>query len=370
MQCTNLGGMEQAMYEMMRALQGRGYDFRVVALHPLGLGEKILAEIGVPAVGCPYRGKFGLLSHHLYRAQVTRQAPDLVLVTGASVGNCWAARAFPKIPKVLTIHYYHGNSPRNRLRWRGFYTLFSSFFDRVIFNSDFLRKEATGIFPPLAAKSLTIPLPLAVPPYPQEGERREARRALGLEEDSRVIGNAGWLIPTKRFDVLLKVAANLLPKYPDLWVVIAGSGEEEGALRAQAVELGLAHRVRWLGWQEDLRQFYLALDLLIFNSDGESVGRTPLEAMSYGIPVVASICYGGGLGETLRHGESGFLLSQHEVPALTAFGEQLLADREFAARLGLAGREAVAARHHNEHTIPAYRAVFDELAGSKDAWQK
>jgi len=353
--------MEQSTYTLMRELHTRGYEFTVVALHPLGEGKKILDGMGVPAVGNPYWGKFGLLSHHLYRREVKRHRPDLVLVTGPSMGNCWAASTFQHIPKVLTVHYYHGTSGWDRSRWQGFYRIFGRFFDKIIFNSDFLREEAGSIFPPLQSRSQTIPLPIPIPSIVTEKERTQARMALGLGQKTQVIGNAGWLIEKKRFDVLLRVAAGLTQNHDNLEVVIAGSGKLEGALRTLAEELGIAPRVRWLGWQTDLTNFYRSLDILLFNSEADSVGLTPLEAMAYGIPVVASVCYGGGLGETLRHQGNGFLLPTHDGMRLAGYCDALLKDQDLARRIGLAGRERVIARHHPDRIVDKYRAIFDKL---------
>jgi L-malate glycosyltransferase len=361
MQCTNLGGMEQSAYTLMKDLHGQGYDFTVVAMHPLGPGKKILDELGVPSIGCPYLGKFGIFSHYIYRREVRRHHPDLMLVTGPSVGNCWAASAFKKIPKILSVHFHHGTSLRDKFLWRGFYHLFSRFFDTVIFNSEFLMQEAISIFPPLKFKSMACPLSIRIPSSRSKEEQIEAKRELGLPEDSHVIGNAGWLIPRKRFDVLLRVAAALTRSHPNLWTIIAGSGELDDALRAMAAELGIGHRVRWLGWQNDLNLFYRALDVLIFNSDADAVGMTPLEAMAYGIPVVASVSYGGGLAETLRHKENGFLLHEHNIDALAFFCSVLLCDQKFAIHLGQAARDSIIERHHPSRINGVYKALFDDL---------
>jgi len=363
MQCTNLGGMEQSLYLLMRSLKGRGFDFQVVALHPLGPGKEILEAIGVPAIGCPYEGKFGLLSQHFYRRQVARHRPDLVLVTGASLGSCWASRCFSKTPKVLAVHFHHGRSTWDRWRWRVFYRLASGAFDKIVFNSDFLLAEAVEIFPPLRGRALAVPNPIPMPEIPQAADRIRAKEALGLPRESRVIGNAGWLISRKRFDLLLRIAARLLATHPDLQVLIAGSGYDEPALKGLAATLGLGPRVHWLGWQKDLRQFYQALDLLVFNSDADSVGLTPLEAMAYGLPVVASVAYGKGLSETLHHEKSGFLLGEHRLDLLTDYCDRLLRDRELAARIGSAARQAVIDRHHPEKVASVWQAVFAELAG-------
>ncbi len=71
------------------------------------------------------------------------------------------------------------------------------------------------------------------------------------------------------------------------------------SLQRLAASLGIATPgVIWTGWLTDLTPFYAGIDVLLFNSDWDALGLTPVEAMSYGVPVVASVEH-GGLGEIL-----------------------------------------------------------------------
>ena len=123
--------------------------------------------------------------------------------------------------------------------------------------------------------------------------------------------------------------------------MIAGDGPERQALEALAAELGSAAAVRWLGWQPDLKPFYPALDVLLFNSEWDAFGLTPVEAMSYGVPVVASV-RNGGLGEVLADPKWGTLLHDHDEAALAAAVVQLICTPAAARQIGLASRERVA----------------------------
>jgi glycosyltransferase involved in cell wall biosynthesis len=139
-----------------------------------------------------------------------------------------------------------------------------------------------------------------------------ARAALGFSASTKLIGNAGWLIPRKRFDVFLMVASRVARRRKDAFFLIAGDGPDRARLQALAAELQLADRVCWLGWREDLAEFYSALDVLLFNAEEDAFPTTPLEAMSYGIPVVASAC-NSGLAEVMSDGYCGYLIPNHDV---------------------------------------------------------
>jgi glycosyltransferase involved in cell wall biosynthesis len=99
--------------------------------------------------------------------------------------------------------------------------------------------------------------------------------------------------------------------------------------------------VRWLGWQEDLRNFYLALDLLIFNSDWDALGRTPIEALAFGTPLVASVEH-GGIGEVINHDRYGYLTSKHDIDWLSARAWELLANPALANSTAVAARSRIA----------------------------
>jgi len=340
-------------------LQKCGYHQHVISLHPLGAGGKILREIGITAVGFPYRGKFGLLTHNLVRNESRQFPADLVMVIGPSVSSALAARSLQDVPKVLNVHYYHGASIRDRIRWAVFYTMFARDYYAIMFNTDFIRREAERIYPPVKEKAIVNPVPIHIPPLPTLEQTKAARINLRLPLDALVIGNAGWLIYKKRFDVLLQVAAALKQDFPKLHVVVAGGGELESSLKGLAVQLGLRERVHWLGWQMDLSNFYRALDLLVFNSEADALGRTPLEAMAYGVPVVASVRY-GGLSETLKHGDNGFLIPKHDIEQLKTLCTRLLLDKEYARAIGLKGRETVEGKHNVEHYVQTYIEFFQK----------
>ena len=137
-----------------------------------------------------------------------------------------------------------------------------------------------------------------------------------------LIGNAGWLIPRKRFDVFLRTAAELLAVRPDAHFVVAGDGGERKPLMELVGTLGIAHRIAWTGWLGDLAPFYAGIDVLLFNSDWDAFPTTPVEAMSHGLPVVASLEH-GGLGEILD-ATTGWLLDRHDPKALAAAAVEAL----------------------------------------------
>lgn len=143
---------------------------------------------------------------------------------------------------------------------------------------------------------------------------REALRSrLDLGEKALVVGCVGRLCAQKNQSFLLRVLANL----PDAALVLPGEGEDEAELRAEAEQLGVASRVRFLGALEDVAPLYSALDVLAMPSLFEGLGIVAVEAQAAGLPVVASPAV------------------PPEARAVEGLFETvLLGEREWAARLG------------------------------------
>jgi L-malate glycosyltransferase len=338
-QCTNLGGMEQANLLVMQHFLHQGHKVRVISRTPAGEGAALYERAGIPVLDCEYRGTFGLLSHHKLRALVRSTPADLVIVTGPSITSCLTARIHP-VPHILWSHYHIGRSLADRLIWMMVYALWAQRFDKIIFCSDFIRLEAASVYPPLNRKSITVRNIFEDFGEGESHAKAVARQRLGLPENAPIIGNAGWLIKRKRFDILLQVAQLIRQEIPDLHVVIAGGGELEHDLRQMANSLGLQGHVHWLGWLSDLRDFYQSLDVLVFNSDADAFGRSPIEAMSFAVPAVASLVY-GGLKEAIIHQRTGFIIDHHDVAQLAAYTTYLLTNDNFRKAMGENGKQWV-----------------------------
>lgn len=342
MQCTNLGGTEHASLRLMQGLQARGHSFEVVSVNALGAFAPKLAENGIRCFGVPFKGKFGWRSHFQLRKTIQSVRADALIMTGPTLSGVLALDVRPAERRILAVHFHH-TGVRPAWAWRGLYKMVLSRFQAVTFPSDFIRREAVEILPELAAISHTVYNPLMIPPLPTAEDRSCARKQLGIPADAPVIGNAGWLIRRKRFDVFLQVARRVFDQFPDAWFVIVGDGDLRRDLEHLSIQLRIQNRIRWLGWQQDLSPFYKSIDVLLFNSDWDAMGLTPLEAASFGVPVVASVLH-GGLGEILGEGGAALLAEQHHIDRLSEACLKLLSDSEARTRQGREGRCRVSSR--------------------------
>ena len=184
---------------------------------------------------------------------------------------------------------------------------------------------------------------------------RNVRRELGIARDVPVVGSVGMLRPEKRFDVLVRAAAELVARRPEARVLIVGDGPERARLEALVAELGLSHSVRLLGARDDVPDVLAALDVAVTCSDFEGTPLSVLEYMEAALPVVATRV--GGLAHLLEDGVHGLLVPRRNPAALAEALDVLLGDPARRRAMGAAGRE----RRRAEFDLDVMVARVEEL---------
>jgi len=203
------------------------------------------------------------------------------------------------------------------------------------------------------------------------GHRPQARRALGLPLDGRLLLFVGRIQPLKCADVAIETLAELLEGggEPYRLVVVGGPSGPHGekALRGlydAADARGVREHVHFVAPQphELLSSYYRAADVCIVPSRSESFGLVALEAAACGTPVVASAV--GGLTTLVDHGHTGFLVDEPDPRAYAAavrrvVDEPLAAER-FSTALVLRAR-----RYTWRAAAAALVELHDELASGR-----
>lgn len=171
------------------------------------------------------------------------------------------------------------------------------------------------------------------------GIRRPELAAPGLAERARRIVYVGRLEPYKNVDLLIRVLSDLAGPFPDAELVVIGEGSERGRLEQVAAECGVAERTRFTGWVSEPEKDRLLADsrVCVCPSAKEGWGLTVIESNALGTPNVATDA--PGLRDSVRDGETGFLVPEGDREA---FGQRialLLGDDALAARLSAASLE-------------------------------
>jgi glycosyltransferase involved in cell wall biosynthesis len=183
----------------------------------------------------------------------------------------------------------------------------------------------------------------------------KARADLSLPLDAPIIGAVSRLDPVKGVDVLLRAIALV----EDVHLAIVGDGPERASLAALADDLGVSNRVHWAGHRRDVPRLLPAFDLFVQPSLHEGLSNATLEAMTAGLPVVATAV--GGTSEVVVDEVTGFLVPPRDPQALAQGICALLHDSDLRRKMGRAGQARVAQHFSLKHMVEQTQALYERL---------
>lgn len=198
----------------------------------------------------------------------------------------------------------------------------------------------------------------AIETYTRTVDARQVRRAAGWDDDDVVLLCLGTFEPRKAQAVLATAFARVAEEFPAARLALIGDIDDpySRALRELVGELDHHDRIRIGPMDPDPYPWYAAADAFVLASDLESMPRVIIEAMAFGLPVVAADVW--GIPELVHEGENGVLFPPRDVGALTDALRSVLrltvAERQ---TLGESGARLVRRRHD----LADYRQVFARL---------
>lgn len=147
----------------------------------------------------------------------------------------------------------------------------------------------------------------------------------GKEKRENWLITASRLVPEKGFDLMLQVAKELLPKYPEWKWVLCGEGPERGRIESFCKKEGLEGRVLLMGYVPKVETFLLRSKIFVLTSRAEGLPMCLLEARSCGVPCV-SFDVPTGPADLIDDGENGFLIAPFDTHSMAEKLESLMKD--------------------------------------------
>ena len=180
------------------------------------------------------------------------------------------------------------------------------------------------------SKLLLVPNPVSQPAV-----------AVCHSDRKKVILNIGRLSHQKAQDILIKAYAEVIENAPDWRLTIVGSGPEKAQLHELASVLGIADRVRWIEWTDDVDSLYRSSSIFVLPSRYEGTPNVLLEAMSHGLPAVVTNASPGPL-EYVVDDATGLVVSPDDVDQLVNALMRMATSDKLRQRLGASARSKVA----------------------------
>jgi glycosyltransferase involved in cell wall biosynthesis len=335
-----VGGAEEFFVRLSGAFQRRGIGQTVVARPNEIRGRRIAAD-GIAQVELPFGGFFDHRTVPALAAEIDRVQPDLIL--------SWMNRASAMTGKALRKS---SAQPRWLGRLGGYYDLkYYAGCDHLIGNTpDIVRYLVENGWP--QDRAHFVPNFVAA-----DSGTALVRRDFGIPDDAPLMLAAGRIHRNKAFDVLLQA----MKRTDGAYLLLAGDGGEARDLEVLAHKLGVAGRVRFLGWRTDIADLMATADMLVCPSRIEPLGNVVIEAWARNLPVVAAAS--DGPAWLISDGLNGLLAPVEDHAALGDAIARLGADRELAANLATAGRKRFEAEFTEDSVVTQFIDLFDRVRG-------
>jgi glycosyltransferase involved in cell wall biosynthesis len=381
----NVGGPARHVVLLDRGLRARGHDTLLVH-GSIESGEASLEHLAnasglrtlkIPELGRSISPLSDVRAFLQLARTIFREAPDVVHTHTAKAGTLGrlAALAFnatrSRRRRCIIVHTFHGHvlsgyfgragNALVRLTER----ILGAATDRVVAISPRQRRELVDTFRVAPeARTAVVPLGLDLAALLAQGaDAPSLRRELQIDADAIVIGYVGRFVPIKNIAAIVVAFAAASPHETNMWLLLAGDGPMRAEIESQAARCGIAERVRFLGWTEDLPALYATLDICALSSLNEGTPVAIIEAMAASRAVVSTAV--GGVADVIDDGRTGLLVESGDVNALAAALRRLAANRTERLTLGAEARRDAARRFSSGRLVDDIDRLYCEALVQK-----
>jgi len=358
------GGAENGIINLVNLIDGDRFESAVCAFvgggaqtHRVDTRKTKLFELNKTKDGNDF-----LLPFRLKKQLILWQPHILHTHAWGTLCEGFLAAKMARIPVV--IHGEHGtlqqqkrNIPVQRFVW-GLCT-------QVLSVSNSHREKIAGTigFPPEKIK--VIPNGVDTNRFSPNPDHEGKKTLLGFAPQDKIIGTVGRLMPVKNQQMLIQAFATLVGHCPDAKLVLVGDGPLRNELTQLASSLGIAPSIHFLGRRSDVPAVLQAMDLFVLPSISEGMSNTILEAMSCGLPVVATDV--GGNPEIIIDNVTGRLVQSDNVEELADILTFLFDHPDQLQVMGRSSRKHIEDNYSIQTMINNYERLYQELYHAQSA---
>ena len=286
-------------------------------------------------------------------------------------------RSNPRRP--ITVHTFHGHvldGYFNRSVSKAFTLIerqLARHTDALVAISNEVRDELLSLGIGRPDQWHVIPLGLDLDPYlsiplpdistPSSKAESKLLNELSIPPSATVLAMVARLVPIKDHSTALKALAN--PIMDDTHLLVVGDGELRDALEKESQALGIAQRIYFLGWRQDIPDILAASDMVILTSINEGTPAALIDAAAAARPVVATDV--GGIPSVVVQDETGLLVAPGKPDLLAEAIHKLAASPSTRLAMGTAARSRAAALYSSSNFISQTAKLYDQLLSKRDS---
>ena len=352
--------------DQIKHFDAQGYDWHIGGLNGVGESEPF-TQLGAKVIdfSSSARGPLQLskaVSAYIRDNQigiVHTHTPRTTVVASMALG-------FRRPAKLVTTKHLHAVS-KERAAWGWLFTLVDRCAiylpDQIAAVSNDVGQQILALPGVRSDRVAVIQNAVDIEAYDVPDRCEACRGEFAVPPHATLLGFAGRITKQKRVDLLLEAFAEVLKRYPQSRLLIAGDGEEKDQQQAYARELGLSDRVIWAGHRRDMPRLLAAMDIYVQSSVNEGLSLSLLQAMAARKPVVATDV--GGTREVVNE-RTGILIPSGSAPPIAAAIISLLDHPDRTSRLVENARQLVQANFSVPRQMEKYKSVYEGLR-SRDA---
>jgi glycosyltransferase involved in cell wall biosynthesis len=353
------GGVGRHVADVAEGLVGKGFD--VVLCSP-ALPKGLQAPVThVPLdIGRAVTPRADLAALGSFAGTVRRLRPDVIHAHSSKAGVIArvARLSQPRTPVLYTPHGYafagHFSRESERRAYRAIERALAPLASLVVCVCEAEARLARSIGPSARVRVVHNGVEIT-------GARAVEPRIAELSKAGPVIGALTLLRPGKGLETLLAALPAVLGAHPSAQIAIVGDGPDLEELRASAHDLGVAHAVHFLGASSEPLSSLRGMDVFVHPSWAESFPYVILEAMSLGLPILASDV--GGIGEEIVDGQSGLLVPARDQDALARALIELLNEPARARQMGEGALNRVQERFTRAQMVDHMASLYEQATG-------
>lgn len=352
---ATLAGAPRHLLTLLENLDEKKFSFFVICPPGPLAGEIRTVKQNIDLEIVPMRSKFDFSAIKEIRSNIKHIKPNIIHVHGTRAGALGRLAAIGlKAPVIYTEHLwtkdYHLSSHLENI-----FQITGMWFLDMFTNLNIAVSQAVKDF--LISSQISRPEKIKVIYNAVKPASKKAKIFAG---DEVILGTVGTLNQQKGIQHLIRAIPKIIQEFPKVKLIIVGEGVYKDHLKDLVKTLKLEKSITLIGFAKEVEDEMMKFDIYVQPSISESFGLAIIQAMSLGLPIVATST--GGIPEVVTTGKSGILVEAGKPEALSSAILTLLRDHPKAKEMGKLAAEEVKIKFNLDDLIGETESVYEEVA--------